>query len=118
LQNFYVAARYNLQRYTDVASNGDTVKYQFDFTGWQDDNDVITGVTWKVESGQASLGANTLVAGVASTLVSFIQPGRSLISGVATTASGITKKVWLALRCYDENLVFDDYWGYYTGSGV
>ena len=116
MQNFYVASRYDIQRYTDVASKGDTVKYQFDFTGWQDDNDVITGITWTVESGQASLGTETLTAGVATVLVSFSEAGRSVISAVATTASGITKKVWLALRCYDLNLVFDDYWGYYTQS--
>lgn len=111
---FYVAAKYNVQQYTDMASKGDTKKYTFDFSAWQEDNDTITSVVWNVESGQVALGTQTLVAGVASTLITFNEAGRALVSGVASTASGITKKIWLAIRAYDNKLAYDDYWGYYT----
>lgn len=114
MQSFYVYSRYDVQRYTDVASKGDTKKYSFDFNGWQDDNDTVTGVTWNIDSGQVTLGTQTLSGGVATLLVTFNEAGRALIDGVATTASGITKKVWLSLRSFDEHLVYDDYWGYYT----
>lgn len=105
--NFIVTSKDNPRKFYDVASKGDTIKYQFDFTPWQDDNDTITSVTWTLESGQATISNQVLTAGVATALVAFSQDGRSVISVTATTQTTV-KKTYLCIRSRDEAFDFTE----------
>lgn len=105
---YVVTSKDNPRQQYDTVTMTDTVEYSVDFTPWQDDNDPITAVTWKIESGQAGLGATTLNAGVSTALISFPQAGRCLISAIATTATR-SKKFWLNIMSRDElTSIYDD----------
>lgn len=106
--NFVVTAKQTSDQFFDVVSKGDTEKYQFDLTPWQEDNDTISSVTWTVESGQAAVSGQTFLSGVASALLSFPEDGRSFISVLATTPT-VKKKLWLVAEARDVKLYTDDY---------
>lgn len=104
------------QKYFNV-EKGDQEQFQIDFRPWQDDNDTITSVTWKVESGMAGLGTQTFNGGIASAILAFPQAGRSIVSALAQTATR-SKKMYLNIDAHDETLsIYMD--GYYTlGYGI
>lgn len=106
--NFVVTAKLTSDQYYDVVVKGDIVKYQFDFTPWQEDNDTISTVTWTVESGSAVLSGQALASGVASARVSVPEEGRSFISILATTPT-VKKKLWLVVEAKDASISMSDY---------
>lgn len=106
--NFVVTAKLPTDRIYDVVSKGDTVKYQFDFTPWQEDNDTISSISWTVESGQAAVSNQTFLSGVSTALLAFPEDGRSFITVLATTPT-VKKKLWLVVEAKDVMLFTDDY---------
>lgn len=108
---FTLATKTKVDAFKDSASIGDTIKYQFDCTPWQDDNDTITSVSWTNDgSGNASIASQTLVSGVASALVSFTQAGMTNLKITLTTATR-TKVIWLQIKVIDRSrgYIGDDY---------
>jgi hypothetical protein len=106
--SFIVTAKGAPDYFRDNVSKGDADTYSFDFTPWQEANHTITSATWTVESGNASVSGKVLASGVASALVTFTDPGRSLISILATTATE-KKKAWLEVVAKDQSVCVDDY---------
>jgi len=63
---------------------GDVKKHSFDFNVWADDNAAVTSITWTVESGQASIGTETLSSSVAGIILTTSEQSAGIIKGVAT----------------------------------
>ena len=106
--DFTVTTKTRLDAFKDKVSIGDIATYEFDCTPWQDDNSTITGATWTVESGSASISGQAVSSGIVSAQVSFTQAERVLISILLTTATE-KKKLWLEIICRDYQLPIDDY---------
>jgi deoxyhypusine synthase len=108
--NFTLTSKTRVDQFRDSASLGDVISYSIDCTPWQEDNATITGVTFTALSGAAVSITSPLVAsGVVSAILNFTQAGRSLVSILLTTASGLTKKIWLEINVKDVQLPADDY---------
>lgn len=105
---FKVPAHVKKSKFIDVVSIDDAVRYEIDFTAWQEDNSAITGAVWAVEHGSVGVTEETLSNGVASALVTFNDQGRCLISILASTATE-KKKVWLEIRAKDYEFEAGDY---------
>lgn len=99
--SFTLATKTRVDAYRDNASIGDVVKYEFDCTPWQDDNSPITSVEWtNYGSGNVSISAPTLVAGVTTAYLTFSQSGWNKIKIVLTTATQ-KKTIWLKVHVMD-----------------
>lgn len=85
--DFTITAQNNIQPFTDIAYKGAAKTYSFDFNPWAEDNHDVTSVTWDVQSGQAAISGQALVANVASALVTFAEEGGNLIKITATTSA-------------------------------
>lgn len=107
--SFVLTSKTRFDTFKDNVSLGDGVQYEIDCRPWQEDNAVITTVEWTVESGQASISNETNTGGILSALVSFPSSGKTLISILASTASGKAKKMWLEVRAKDKQIPSDDY---------
>lgn len=105
---FTLTSKTKVDVFRDTASIGDVVKYEFDCTAWQDDNDTITSVTWALESGQASIASQALSSGLVSGIVTLSQSGKALISLLLNTATR-KKKIWLEIGVKDLEMPADDY---------
>lgn len=106
---FPVVAEGQPNIFSDVVSEGDVIRYEFDFTAWQEDNSTITSASWVVESGDVAVSGQALSSGVLSALITAANAGRALVSVLASTANE-KKKVWLDLRIADPNcFIVDDY---------
>lgn len=105
--SFFVTANETPSRFYDRVNDGDAVTYSFDFRPWQDDNATITGVTWALEAGNAVVGTATTTSGVSTSTVTFSDPGKSLISVTAATASA-QKRVYLEVVAKGDGIT-DDY---------
>lgn len=105
---FYVPAKAKPDFFRDNVSLNDAVKYEIDFSPWQEDNSDITSVTWTVEYGEAAISGQTEMSGLASALLTFAQRGRNLISIKAASASEV-KQVWLEVYAKELQLPQDDY---------
>ena len=80
---------------------GESETVEIDFSVWQANiGQTITGVTWEVLSGTASISAQTLSSNVASALITTPDEDASLIKVTAETArDDITE--WIKIRTYD-----------------
>lgn len=107
--SFTITTKTRVDVLRDNVSVGDVVDYDIDCTPWQADNATITSATWALESGNAAIASSTLVAGVASALVTFSEVGRVLISILLATATGQKKKIWLEVRARKPDVYVDDY---------
>ena len=100
---FTLATKTKVDAFKGSASIGGTIKYQFDCTPWQDDNDTITAATWTNDgSSGATISSQTLTSGVASALVSFSQAGITSLKITLTTATR-TKVIWLQIKVVDRS---------------
>lgn len=108
--DYTITAKGSPDVFLDRVSVGDAVKYVFDFSPWQEDNNTITSVTWSIEKGMLTIEEQALSNGVASALVTFSQSGKSLVGIIADTGSE-KKKAWLEVSAKDAhvNNEVDDY---------
>ena len=106
--SFVVTASRNPQIFKDVGFKDGAIKYSIDFTPWQDDNATVTGVTWTVISGSATVSGEALTSGVATALVTFGSEGGTLIQIKATTASSGIYVLYLEVLAKDPNSATDD----------
>lgn len=90
----------------DRVSINDVKKYELDLAPWLVDKGTVSSIVWKVESGN---GPGIATPTEESTLITFSQSGKSLISILVTTSTGEQKKIWLKVRAMDRNQYVDDY---------
>lgn len=111
--DFTLTSKTRVDSFKDNVSIGDAITYAFDLTPWQEDNAAVTGVTWTLDRGEATIGTPALAAGIATALIAFTTHGCVLIALLITTATAV-KKVWLEILVRDEqNNLVNDY-GLYT----
>lgn len=107
--SFTLTSKTRVDTFKDTLSIGDAESYQIDCTPWQEDNAVITAVTWSCLTGNVSITNQALNAGVISATIGAVQAGTSQVAILLQTASGLAKKIWLNLRVKDQDVVGDDY---------
>lgn len=106
---FTLTSKTRVDTFKDTVSINDVVRYEFDLTPWQEDNDTVTSVTWTVHEGSVGVSGQALASGVASALLTFTQAGKCLI-GILITTANEKKKIWLSVRAKDlQSDMFDDY---------
>jgi hypothetical protein len=107
---FTLTSKTRVDQFIDTASIGDATLYKIDCTPWEEDNETITDAVWTPAKGVTVGVTNpTVLDGVLSATLAFTQAGRTLIAILFTTASGLTKKIWLEVNVKDVHLSSDDY---------
>lgn len=109
--SFTLTTKTRVDEFKDTASINDAIVYEFDLTPWQEDNATIVSVDWALQSGNAAISDQALVAGVASALVTFNTRGRVIIALLISTATSV-KKIWLEVRVKDIHMSMSDDYGF------
>ena len=112
MKQFVVTALDNPDRFTARESVGGADTYSVDFSPWAEDNSALTGATWTVESGTATVTGQALASNVASALVSFPQAGSVLLKLTPAT-SGAVPLTWVQIAVRDPQAAAVKDHGYY-----
>lgn len=107
-KDFVITAEHNPEVFRTVEMKDGADTYSLDFAPWAEDNNTVTGATWTVEAGQASISGEALASNVASALISFPQEGRSLIKIDAETGTE-SYVVFIRVMAKDPKTQHDDY---------
>lgn len=84
MTDYFIGAETRQEIRKILQYKGDVRKHTLDFNVWADDNANVTGVTWTVESGQSSIGTETLVSNVAGMILTSSEPTSGVLKAVAT----------------------------------
>lgn len=84
MTDFFVGTETRQQIRQILQFKGDIKKHTIDFSVWADDLAAVTGVTWTVESGDASIGTEALSSNLSSIILTTDNPGNSMIKALAT----------------------------------
>ena len=109
MADFYILDKTRQQVRQLLQFKGDVKTLTLDFSPWADDNAVVTSATWTVESGQATISAQSLTANVASALITTSSAGASMIKVLVTDGTR-SEAVYIKVRCKDpQTTTSDDY---------
>lgn len=92
-------------KFDDRVSKGGARTYKIDFGPWAENNNAVTGVTWEIKSGQATISNETLATNIATALISFSEAGKQLIKVTATTGTQ-TYIVWIQVKVIDPSFQY------------
>lgn len=110
MTDFFVSNEQRIQVREIIHFKDDIKKHSVDFNMWVDDNATVTGVTWTVESGQASISNESLTSNKSTITVTTTESGFSMLKAVATDGTH-SEAVYIRLRAKDPQTEFrDDYW--------
>jgi len=110
MTDFFVTNEQRIQVRDIIHFAGDIKKHTVDFNMWVDDNAAVTGVTWTVESGSASITSESLSSNVATIVLTTDQSSISMLKAVATDGTH-SESVYIRVRAKDPQAeIEDDYW--------
>ena len=114
MANYTIDSNIRQQMGREVFHKGDIKTLSIDYNPWADDNAAVSGVTWTIESGQATVVSNSLTANVASAVISTAESGNTMLKAVATDGTN-SKAFYIRILAKDPTYAygFNDY-GLYT----
>ena len=104
MSDFYVMDKTRQQVRQLLQFKGDVKALSVDFSSWADDNGTLTSATWTTESGQASIGTETLSNNIASCLVTTSESGWSMIK-LSVTDGTHTEAIYIKCMCKDPQAI-------------
>ena len=111
MADFYILDKTRQQVRQLLQFKGDVKALSVDFSPWADDNSAVTTATWTVESGQATISAQSLSANIAIALVTTSTAGSSMIKILATDGTR-SEAVYIKVKCKDPHTVTSDDYGF------
>lgn len=107
-QTYYIRADREPRTINLGTLKGDVASLNFDYSAYADDYGAVTTVTVTVESGQASVGSESLASNVKSLTLTTSQEGRSTIK-LSAAGSSDTHILKLLVMTKDPQSVSEDY---------
>lgn len=106
--NFYITANRRIQLRNILSYKGKTETHTIDFSPWADDYGTVSSVTGSVESGQATIGNESLTSNVKTFTLTTSEEGSSLLKFTATAGNNI-EPVYFKVLSKDPQIITEDY---------
>ena len=114
MTTFYVGNDTRFQVRDILHFKGDIKEHKVDYSLWVDDNATVTGVTWTVEEGQATISGEALASNVSTITLTTSEMGSSMIKAVCTDGTH-SEAIYIQVVAKDPKpfgMPIDDY-GFY-----
>lgn len=106
--DYIITANRRIQVRNLLSYKGETQTHTIDFNPWSDDNGTVSAVTGSVESGQASIGNESLTSNVKTFTLTTSEVGSSMLKFTATAGNNI-QPVYIRVLTKDPQETTEDY---------
>ena len=107
--DFVIRANRVTQLHKMLTFKGETQTVTFDYTPWADDFGAVTSVTVTVESGQASVGNESIASSIKTMTITTTEIGASMIKLVSGGAGNNVRVDYLYVYTKNPSAIVDDY---------
>lgn len=108
MTDFVIRANRTIEVRQIKAYKGGTGTHTIDFSPWADDFGTVTAVVGSVESGQASIGNESLASNVKTFTLTTSEVGSSMLKFTATAGNNV-EPVYIRVFTKDPRNVIEDY---------
>lgn len=107
--DFVIRANRITQLHKMLTFKGETHTVTFDYSPWADDFGAVTSVTVTVESGQGSIGNESIASSVKTLTVTTAETGASMLKLVSGGAGNNVRVDYLYVFTKDPTAIREDY---------
>mgnify|MGYP003628143495 FL=1 len=105
MKTFYILDENRIQNRHFLQYKGEVKAIACDFQSWAEDNGTVTGITWSVENGDASISNVAMVSSsnVGSANITTSEAGNSMIKALATDGTN-KRAVYFQVKARDPQI--------------